>query len=65
MRKDFIVYPTRREQVGILGLIIDALFGKKKVKSRLDLTTARTRRGERPGSIKGVSENADSIYREP
>jgi hypothetical protein len=33
MRRDFIVYQTRREQVGILGLIIDALFGKKKVKS--------------------------------
>jgi len=33
MPKDFIVYPTRREQVGIVGLIIDALFGKKKVKA--------------------------------
>jgi len=35
MRRDFIVYPTRREQVGIVGLIIDALFGKKKVKTTL------------------------------
>jgi hypothetical protein len=33
MPKDFLVYRTRREQVGIVGLIIDALFGKKKVKS--------------------------------
>ena len=33
MPKDFIVYRTRREQVGIIGLIIDALFGKKKVKA--------------------------------
>jgi hypothetical protein len=49
MPNDFIVYPTRREQVGIFGLIIDALFGKKKVKSTLELMTARTRRGERPG----------------
>ena len=32
MPRDFIVYPTRREQVGIVGLVIDALFGKKKVK---------------------------------
>jgi hypothetical protein len=33
MRRDFIVYPTRREQVGIFGQILDALFGKKKVKT--------------------------------
>jgi hypothetical protein len=54
MRRDFIVYPTRREQVGIVGLIIDTLFGRKKVKSTLAFTTARTRRGERPGINEGV-----------
>ena len=50
MRKDFIVYQTRREQVGILGLIVDAfmdaLFGKK----------VRPSWGESHGKEKGVTK---------